>query len=237
MLDPMQLTGQVASHVVDVADLRGSGASSERPRLHADAAAALLAMAAAARADGIELAVVSGFRSFERQVAIWNGKYRGERPLLDRNGRELDRAGLDESAVVQAILLWSALPGASRHHWGTDVDVVDGATGPAGYRPQLTADEFAPRGVFAKLDRWLVANMMRFDFFRPYSQDRGGVMPEPWHLSYAPLAVPALDALTLEVLATAIAGSSLCARESVLARLPEIHARYVKAVDSPPHPR
>jgi LAS superfamily LD-carboxypeptidase LdcB len=233
----MQLTGQVASHVVEVSDLRWSGANTERVRLHGDAAAALLAMAVAARADGIELAVVSGFRSFERQVAIWNGKYRGERPLLDRSGRALDRAGLSEAALVQAILLWSALPGASRHHWGTDVDVVDGAAGPADYRPQLTADEFAPRGVFAKLDGWLVANMARFGFFRPYSQDRGGVMPEPWHLSYAPLAVPALDALTLEVLAAAIAGSPMCARQSVLARLPEIHARYVKAVDSPPQSR
>ena len=62
------------------------------------------------------------------------------------------------------------------------------------------------------------------------------MFPEPWHLSYAPLAVPALEALTVGVLAEAIESSGLCAREWVLARLPQIHQRYVKAVD-PPLPR
>lgn len=225
MLDPEQLTGRTASHVVEVPALACT--------VHAGAVAALLALAAAARTQGIELEVVSSFRDFERQRSIWNGKYRGERPLLDREGRPLDRAGLDEPAVVEAILLWSALPGASRHHWGTDVDVVDRSCCPPGYRPQLTTAEFAPRGIFAKLEGWLAANMGQFGFFRPYARDRGGVFPEPWHLSYAPLSVPALQALTVEVLAEAIAGSELCAREWVLARLPEIHARYVNNVDAP----
>jgi len=225
MLNSMQLTGRVASHIVEVPELRCT--------VHAAAAAALLAMATAAREQGIELIIVSSFRSFQRQAAIWNGKYRGERALLDRTGRALERAGLDEQASVDAILLWSALRGGRRHHWGTDVDIVDRAAGPEGYRPQLTAAEFAARGVFAKLDSWLVANMSRFGFFRPYSRDLGGVLPEPWHLSYAPVAVPALESLTVEVLAEAIAGSGLCGRELVLARLPEIHARYVKAVDAP----
>jgi LAS superfamily LD-carboxypeptidase LdcB len=225
MLDSMQLTGRVASHVLEVPELRCT--------VEADTGAALQAMAAAAREAGVELAVVSGFRDFEHQAAIWNGKFRGERPLLDRAGRQIERAGLDEPALLEAILCWSALPGASRHHWGTDVDVADGATLAAGYRPKLTAAEFAPRGVFAKLDAWLAANMARFGFFRPYSSDRGGVLPEPWHLSYAPLARPALTALTVEVLAEAIDSSLLCGKELVLASLPGIHARYVKAVDPP----
>jgi LAS superfamily LD-carboxypeptidase LdcB len=235
MLNSMELTGRVASHVVDVVELPCVGPRASRVRLHAEVAAALLAMAVAARGQGIELAVVSSFRDFERQTEIWNGKYRGERPLLDRGGRELERAGLDEAALVEAILLWSALPGASRHHWGTDVDVLDAAAVPDGYRARLMAEEFGPRGVFAKLDDWLTANMGRFGFFRPYSSDRGGVLPEPWHLSYAPVAVQALEALTVGVLAEAIESSRrVCAREWVLARLPQIHERYVKAVD-PPH--
>lgn len=225
MLDPKQLTGRVASHVVEAAELACT--------VHAGALPALLALAAAARTEGIELEVVSSFRDFERQRSIWNGKYRGERPLLDRAGCELDRARLDEPAAVAAILLWSALPGASRHHWGTEVDVVDRSACPPGYRPQLTTAEFAPRGIFAKLDGWLSANMGHFGFFRPYTRDRGGVLPEAWHLSYAPVSVPALEALTLEVLAEAIGGSELCAKEWVLGRLPEIHARYVNNVDAP----
>jgi LAS superfamily LD-carboxypeptidase LdcB len=226
MLDPKQLTGRVASHVVEVAELACT--------VHAGAVPALLALAAAARIEGMELEVVSSFRDFERQRSIWNGKYRGERPLLDRAGRAMARAGLDEPAAVEAILLWSALPGASRHHWGTDVDVIDRSACSPGYRPELTAAEFAPRGVFAKLDAWLAVNMGQFGFFRPYTRDRGGVLPEPWHLSYAPVSVPALEALTVEVLAEAIAVSELCARDWVLARLPEIHARYVNNVDPPP---
>lgn len=225
MLDSQQLTGRVASHVVEVAELRCT--------VHSRAAPALLTMAAAAREDGIDLEVVSSFRDFERQRLIWNGKYRGERPLLDRAGRELDRAGLDEAALVEAILLWSALPGASRHHWGTDVDVVDRSALPPGYHPQLTAAEFGPRGVFAKLSRWLEVNISRFGFFRPYTHDRGGVLPEPWHLSYAAVAAPALEALTIGVLEEAIRGSDLCARDWVLARLPQIHARYVNRVERP----
>lgn len=221
----MQLTGRVASHVLEVAELRCT--------VHPGIGAALKDMAAAARTAGIDLTVVSGFRDFQRQVEIWNGKFRGERLLLDRRGRELERAQLDERALVDAILRWSALPGASRHHWGTDVDVVDGVALRDGYRPRLTAEEFAPGGVFAKLADWLGANMARFGFFRPYSSDRGGVLPEPWHLSYEPLAGPALQALTVEVLAEAIDSGALCGKQGVLARLPELHTRYVKAVDPP----
>ena len=225
MLDSLQLTGRTATHVLEVA-----GAACT---LHAGAAAALLALAAAAREDGIQLTVISSFRDFQRQAAIWNAKFRGERELLDRSGRALEHRELDEGALVEAILHWSALPGASRHHWGTDVDVIDTAAAPAGYRPRLVKEEFGKRGVFAKLDGWLTTNMQRFGFFRPYSSDRGGVVPEPWHLSYAPLAVPALGALTVELLAEAVGESALCGKDLVLARLPEIHARYVKAVDSP----
>ena len=225
MLNPLELTGRAHTHVVRVPELAAT--------LHNEAAEAALALRAAAGADGLDLEVVSSFRDFARQEAIWNGKYRGERPLLDRSERPVDIVALDERAIVDTILLWSALPGASRHHWGTDMDVVDrSAVGPD-YRPRLTASEFAKDGPFSRLNSWLRANMRRFGFFRPYTQDRGGVQPEPWHLSYAPVAVPALRALTPEVLMEAIATSSMYGREHVLARLPELHARFVKAVSSP----
>jgi hypothetical protein len=76
--------------------------------------------------------------------------------------------------------------------------------------------------------------MESFGFFRPYTTDRGGVQPEPWHLSYAPLAQAALRALTPQVLAEALAGSGMHGREAVLARLGEIYPRYVTAIDPPP---
>jgi LAS superfamily LD-carboxypeptidase LdcB len=225
-LTAAELTGRAATHVREVPELG--------TRLHVNAIAAVARLREAARTDGIDLEVVSGFRDFARQCAIWNGKFRGERPLLDREGRPLEALRLDEAERVEAILLWSALPGASRHHWGTDFDVIDRAAVPADYRPQLTQAEFAEGGPFASLNAWLDTHLARFGFFRPYTTDRGGVHPEPWHLSYAPLSVPALEALSLDVLYEAVEQSDLLGREHVLTRLPEIHARYVLAIDPPP---
>jgi LAS superfamily LD-carboxypeptidase LdcB len=192
----------------------------------------VLSLREAAAGAGIDLVVVSGFRDFSRQVAIWNAKFRGERPMLDRAGRPLDAASLDESARVRSILTWSALPGASRHHWGSDFDVIDGAAMPAGYRPQLTVEEFT-RGPFVRLNEWLAANLANHGFFRPYTTDRGGVHPEPWHLSFAPVSVPALGGMSEAVLREAIAGSDLAGREVVLSEMPWIYDKFVTSVDLP----
>lgn len=231
VFDPLQLTGRARNHVTELPK-RG-------PTLHPDAATAFLALRAAAAAEGFDLLAVSSFRDFARQRAIWNGKFRGERPLLDRTGRSLDPAALSPLQRVRAILEWSALPGASRHHWGTDLDVVDAAALAPDAAPQLLPAQFGPGGPFAPLDRWLAGHAGRFGFFRPYDRDRGGVQPEPWHLSYAPLAQAALAALTLPVLADALAeaqrqpDTSLEGYEVVEPLLPELHARYVMAVAAP----
>ena len=226
MLNSLELTGRARTHVTESAQL---GAA-----MHPPAAHALIGLKEAARSAGIDVAVLSAYRDLERQTAIWNAKFRGERPLLGRDGAELDRSRLSERALIDAILAWSALPGASRHHWGTDADVIDLAAMPFDYRPQLVQREFAPGAVFGKLSAWLAKHAAEFGFFRPYGSDRDGVMPEPWHLSYAPLAVPALEALTPEVLAEAVGSSSMDGRELVLARLPELYQRYVLAIDPAP---
>lgn len=220
---PEQLTGRTATHVVP---LPGSGLL-----VHRDVVEPFVAMRAAAARDGIDLQPVSAFRDFTRQCLIWNEKCRGQRPLLDREGRVLDPAALDADALVDAVLIWSALPGASRHHWGTDLDVIDAAAIPEGYRPQLVPAEFAPGGPFAALDGWLDRHAMAFGFHRPYATPRGGVQPEPWHVSHARLAGQALGALSVELLAEALRMAGLEAGDAVLARLPELHGRYVRNVD------
>ena len=75
--------------------------------------------------------------------------------------------------MIDAILTWSALPGASRHHWGSDIDVIDAAALGPGARAQLVAEEFAPGGRFERLNGWLDSNMGRFGFFRPYATVQG----------------------------------------------------------------
>src|SRR5580765_2676238 len=129
------LTGKSNAHIVESAD--------PGYRLHPAAAAALRQLQAAAAADDIDLQPVSAFRDFEHQLRIWNEKYRGERPLLDHRGHPLKAVAMSPAARIDAILLWSALPGASRHHWGTEVDVIDRACLAPGARPQLTRTEYA----------------------------------------------------------------------------------------------
>ena len=52
---------------------------------------------------------------------------------------------------MAAILVWSALPGASRHHWGTDLDVFDRAVQPPGEPLELLARHYEPGGRFERL--------------------------------------------------------------------------------------
>ena len=225
-MNELELTGRARTHIVEL--------DSPRCALHYAAATSFLAMRDAAAAAGIDLVPASSFRDFDRQLQIWNAKWRGERPLLDRDGRALDAAALDDDQRIEAILCWSALPGGSRHHWGSDCDVIDAAALPDGYRVQLVPEEYAAGGVFARLTDWLDANMRRYGFFRPYASAHDGSGIEPWHLSYWPVALEALEALTLPVLRRAIVDSELLGRTSVLERLPEIYTRFILGVDHGP---
>jgi LAS superfamily LD-carboxypeptidase LdcB len=224
-MNPEQLTGQTRSHIEALTD--------PPCHLHSQVAAPFLNMRRAARADGIELTPLSSFRSFERQLAIWNGKFSGERSMLDVDGRHLDGAALAPPQRVQAILLWSALPGASRHHWGSDLDLVDANAATGALADKLTRAAFAPGGPYAHVDRWLSAHAARFGFFRPFQGIRSGVQPEPWHVSFAPVAEKARRALSSGVLREALAAAPLLGKEAVLQRLDELHERYVATIDLP----
>ena len=220
-----ELTGQTRTHIADVEDPPCA--------LHAQVVAPFLNLRRAARADGLDLIPQSSFRDFSRQLTIWNQKFSGEKPLLDAAGRALEAGEMAPAERIEAILLWSALPGASRHHWGTDVDLIDRRAIAPGYRVQLTPGEFAPGGPFAALAAWLESNAHRFGFFRPFRGVRSGVQPEPWHFSFAPVAENARRDLTPDVLRRVIAAAPLLGREEVLERLDELHARYVAAIDWP----
>ncbi|MBI3936289.1 MAG: M15 family metallopeptidase [Betaproteobacteria bacterium] len=225
MLNEKELTGRACTHVVQLDEL-GAG-------LHRAVVGPFLAMKDAAAREGIAIEIVSAFRDFEAQAGIWNRKFRGERPLYDAHGNVRDHAALPEDELIDAIICWSAVPGASRHHWGADIDVIDRAAVPGDYRVRLLPDEAQPDGVFGKLHRWLDDNMRRFGFFRPYRDYRGGVHPEPWHLSYAPVSAVALELLTEELVAEAVGAGAILGKERVLARLPELYRRYVINIDQP----
>ncbi len=225
-MNELELTGRARTHIVEIDEPACA--------LHYEAVASFLALRDDAGRAGIDLRAVSSFRDFDRQKTLWNRKWSGERTLYDRAGAALEPGRLSDAERVDAILCWSAIPGGSRHHWGSDVDVVDAAAMPEGYQVQLLPAEYAPGGVFERLTGWLDRNMHRYGFHRPYASDRGGTAIEPWHISYVPVARRAIEDLSLPVLRRAIVASDLLGKEFVLDRLPEIYTRFILSVDAPP---
>ena len=219
-ISPAQLTGRDETHLVEFSPGR---------RLCAEASEALATLQADAREAGFELAVASAHRNFERQQLIFNGKARCERPVHDDRGEPVDLAALSPREALHAILRFSALPGGSRHHWGTDLDVFDAAALPTGYRLQLTPEEVADNGMMGPFHRWLDDELAQGGgFFRPYAEDTGGVAVERWHLSYAPLATPCEAALTPDLLADALCDCGLELADVVLPELPALFDRYIR---------
>lgn len=225
-INARQLTGLDDSHLVALPDGH---------RLQDDAARAFSALQSDARQAGFELAIASSFRSFARQLSIWNAKASGVRAVHDDLGRAVPMAQLSAAERVRAILRFSALPGTSRHHWGTDLDVYDAAAISPGYQVQLSPQEVAAGGVFDALHTWLDARMAAGEshgFYRPYSLDRGGVAPERWHLSYAPLAVDCAMQfhrdMVIQCWDCEEVAEELQLRATVEAELPQLLARFVE---------
>lgn len=180
--------------------------------------------------QGFELCVASGFRSFERQLVIWNAKVEGLRPVLDDQNRVVNMASLNELQRIVAIMRFSALPGASRHHWGSDIDIYDRAALTKGASVQLLPSESAVGGPFYNFHQWLDVLLQRGDcegFYRPYNLDRGGVAPEPWHFSYAPMAANYQSSLTLQVLFEVIDSADIGFKATILDNLPYLFQRFV----------
>jgi len=199
-------------------------------KLHPDVEAPLIELATRASAQGFELKIASSFRGFDRQLLIWNNKALGLRPVLDDSGATIDIEKLTDREKIFAILRWSALPGASRHHWGTDIDVYDASRISPDYHVQLTVAETENDGPFAEFHQWLSKEMQSSvcKFYRPYAIDSGGIAPEPWHLSYAPVAQHYAAHLTEDVLRAQLQVTEIALKDTILENLAEIYARFVR---------
>lgn len=136
--------------------------------LRTEALEALEAMSAAARADGINLQVVSAMRTWSHQRRIWNGKWNSTRFM-----------GFTGAARASEILRYSSMPGSSRHHWGTDVDL------------NALENEHFESGPGAAVYAWLLKNAYDYGFVQVYGDMRNGrtgYQEEKWHWSFWPLA-------------------------------------------------
>ena len=214
------LCGQTTQHL---------SAIDQRHAMHPQALAAYQNMQAAAEKDGIDLALASSFRDFSRQLAIFAGKASGNIAVKDQANQIVPLYKLSDWQKLQAILLFSALPGTSRHHWGTDIDV---------YQPsalgqnqlQLEPWEYQKGGPFVQLSEWLGDNSKSFGFYLPYDQYRGGVAEEPWHLSYYPVSGQYQAQLTIERYIKVIQDQPLPLKKTIVDYIEEIFQRYVTNV-------
>lgn len=144
-------------------------------------------MAKAALKDGVSLKVVSGGRNFEMQKAIWERKWKGRRP----NFKSDMETALD-------ILKYSSMPGTSRHHWGTDLDI--NSVDPAYFASGKGKIEY----------EWLKKNAASFGFCQTYDNKseskRTGYSEEKWHYTYMPISNKLLDQYNKKITSEQITG-------------------------------
>lgn len=143
----------------------------EEAWLRREAAEAFEEMADSAALDGVRIFVVSATRNHEYQVGIWTRKWES------RGGEDVDRA--------LSILEYSSMPGTSRHHWGTDLDI--NSVEPA----------YFESGQGARVYEWMSEHAHKFGYFQPYTaqtKGRTGYNEEKWHWSYQPTARKLLKA-------------------------------------------
>ncbi|MBX2956413.1 MAG: M15 family metallopeptidase [Cyclobacteriaceae bacterium] len=150
-----------------------TGGSAKGAYLRKETYEAFIRMAEAAKADGVNLIIISATRNYFQQKAIWERKWMAEASIKN----EADRA--------KKILLFSSMPGTSRHHWGTDMDLND------------LNNEYFDSGEGLKIYEWLKAHAHEYGFCQPYTSKvngRTGYEEERWHWSYTPLSIPLLEA-------------------------------------------
>lgn len=150
--------------------------------LRKEAHDAFVSMKKAAYSDGIDIKIVSSYRSYERQRSIWERKYL----------RYTDDDRMKPIEAIDKIIEYSTIPGTSRHHWGTDIDIIDGYQKVKG--DVLDPHKFGEDQPFGNLKKWMDENAKTYDFHLVYTNVTGrrGFKYEPWHYSYAPISKPML---------------------------------------------
>jgi len=156
--------------------------------LRAEALAAFEKMSKAAAKEGISLKIISAYRSFDQQKVIWENKWSGKQKLSGG----INAASISD--LVQRateILKYSSMPGTSRHHWGTDIDI--NSLSPAYFKSGRGLKEY----------QWLKTHGAEYGFCQPYTK-KGEERPtgyeeEQWHWSYNPLSSRMLKAYNQKI--------------------------------------
>jgi D-alanyl-D-alanine carboxypeptidase len=105
--------------------------------------------------EGIQLLIVSGYRSFDYQAGLIRRK-------------------IAAGQAIDEILTVNAAPGFSQHHTGAAIDIASPGS------PLLT-EEFETSAAFS----WLNENAAAFGFSMTYPRDNAfGFIYEPWHWAH-----------------------------------------------------
>lgn len=154
------------------------GWSGHKMYLRKETLDAFLDMAEAAEKDGVDLKIASATRNFDYQENLWDKKWEGTTIV---GGENLAKSIPDGLTRFKKILEYSAAPGTSRHHWGTDVDIYSAV-------PEYFNTEKG-EAIYA----WLQKNAASYGFCQPYNEKNegereNGYNEEKWHWSYLPLS-------------------------------------------------
>jgi zinc D-Ala-D-Ala carboxypeptidase len=203
-----ELLGKIdpASHPAFTA-VPASMASREGMFLRTEVLSAFTAMRDSAKKDGVNLIILSATRSFAHQRSIWEKKWVRSK-----------YAGWSDEQKALDILKYSSMPGTSRHHWGTDLDINS-----------LEPAYFAS-GQGKKIYDWMCAHAADFGFCQTYtskSSGRTGYEEEHWHWSYYPLSEPFLEAYLRTITPADLTGFSGYAAAASI----DVIGKYVRGIE------
>lgn len=170
-------------------------------------------MSAAAKKEGVDLVIISATRNFDSQKRIWENKWNGK---VEVEGKDLTTVS-DPKERARLILLYSSMPGTSRHHWGTDMDL------------NSLENSFFESGEGLTTYQWLTTNAAKYGFCQPYTtktSGRTGYEEEKWHWSYLPLSGEFLETYQKQIRYLDIKGFA----GSEVAKPIEVIKKYVAGV-------
>ncbi len=133
-----------------------------------------------AKECGVDLTIISAARNFDYQKGIWERKW--------KDGKYIKHFGADRA---KAIMRYSSMPGTSRHHWGTDIDINE-----------LNDSYFTSTSEGKKVYEWLTTHANSFGFYQTYTSKengRTGYEEEKWHWSYMPIATQLLKSYNEQI--------------------------------------
>ncbi|WP_028284385.1 M15 family metallopeptidase [Olleya marilimosa] len=152
-------------------------------KLREEAQLSFKKMQVAALKDGISIGAISSYRSFAHQKRIWERKFNNNKAK-----------GLSDLDNIKKIIEYSTIPGTSRHHWGTDIDIYQ--TNVKQPKNVLLPKNYHNNGPYCKLKEWMDTNASTYGFYLVYTDNanRKGFKYEPWHFSYKALSATYLKA-------------------------------------------